>query len=206
MTMKEIAGSGFSRMAVKRLADSGDIERSVRGVYRIPAAGDEDVRALWASVTRARPDAVFCMVSAAAFHGLTQNMAGVLNVALPTRRRVPAEGSMGVAACYVQWSSPEAFTLGVDRIEIDGVEVAVTGPERTVVDLFRFSSLVPQRREPRIYADPETVHDALTRYLHGESAGSPLALMRMAKKFGVWDRMKPVIDMLNLSYASGPGL
>lgn len=205
VTMKEFARHGVSRMALKRLVDAGKIERSVRGVYRLPWTGEEDARTLWASITRARPDAVFCMVSAAAYHGLTQNMAGVLNIAVSGQKHVPGRNSMGVAAQYVQWKEGKAFTEGVDKVLIDGIEVAITNPERTIVDLFRYSTFVPQRREPNIYIDPETFHDALIRYLHGGGDGTSGKLRRMAKSFGVWDRLDPIVKAVNLTYEKAPG-
>jgi len=203
VSAREFAEAGFNRMTLLRAVQSGLVERSARGVYRLIAPG-EDSRALWAGIAYAMPEAVFCMESAAAYHGLTQNMAGVLNIALPAGSRIPAPGSTGVAARYMTWRRPEAFTLGVETLAIEGVTVRITDPARTVVDLFRYSTLVPQRSEPSIMTDPETVHDALVRYLHGEAGGSAAELARMARAFGAWERLKPNVEMLNLSWSRGP--
>lgn len=203
VSAREFAEAGFNRMALLRAVESGLVERSARGVYRL-VSPNEDSRALWAGIAYAMPEAVFCMESAAAYHGLTQNMAGVLNIALPSGSRIPAPGSTGVSARYMTWRRREAFEKGVMTVEIEGVPVRLTDPARTVVDLFRFSTLVPQRSIPSICADPETVHDALVRYLHGEGGGSSGEVARMAQAFGVWDRLKPNVEMLNLSYSRAP--
>lgn len=203
VTVAEFAAGGVSRMALKRLADAGTIESSVRGVYRL-AGSEEDSRAVWADVSRRMPKAVFCQVSAAAFHGLTQNMAGTLNLALPSSQRVPSENSVAVSARYVKWSSEAAFAVGVDTVVIENVDVRITNPERTVVDLFRYSTIFPGHRPDDASIDPETFHDALTRYLHEREGGSSGKLRKMALEFGVWEKLEPHVAMVNLSYERVP--
>lgn len=201
----ELSAFGVTRMALVRAARDGAVERSAHGVYRLPSM-DDDPRAAWASVSTRTPSAVFCMVSAAAYHGLTQNMAASLDVAVPASVKPPSPDGFGVSVRFMRWSDAAAFELGVETVPIDGVAVRITGPERTVVDLFRYSSLVPMRGNPSIVADPETVHDALVRYLHGFEGGSSGKLRSMAKAFGVWERLNPHVAMLNLSYQAAPSL
>jgi len=198
MKASELALSGVTRMALLRATRDGMIERSARGVYRLPSA-DDDPRAAWASLSARMPQAVFCMVSAAAYHGLTQNMATSLDVALPLSVKKPSPDSFGAPAKFMHWAGDIPFNVGVETVMIDGVGVRITDPERTVVDLFRYSTLVSQRGSPSMLADPETVHDALSRYLHGFEGGSSGKLRKMAKAFGVWERLQPHVAMLNLS-------
>lgn len=203
MKASDLVALGVTRMALVRAVRSGAIERGARGVYRVPAA-EEDPRVAWASLACRLPSAVFCMVSAAAYHGLTQNMAATLDIAVPLSL-TPSVNSFGATTRFMRWRDENAFSIGVDVVEIDGIGVRVTNPERTVVDLFRYSPLAPQRRgNPSIVADPETVHDALVRYLHGFEGGSAGKLRKMAKAFGVWEHLSPHLTMLNLSHQSTP--
>lgn len=187
---------GVSRVTLHRLVKAGRVERGARGYYSLPADGDDE-RVHWAAISMAVPEVVFCMQSAAAYHGLTQNLAAELDLAIPVKHSVPKASFTSVRARWTRWSRDDAFVQGVTTVEIAGTPVRVTDRERTVIDLFRYSSLCPQRRTPSVMVDDETVLDAIARYYDSTEA-DPARLGSMAAFFGVRDRIAPVLKMAAL--------
>lgn len=186
----ELAALGLNRMAVKRLADSGVIERSGYGVYALPEPAANPYAA-WAAVSLRIPKAVVCMESAAAYHGLTQNMATALHLGVPLNARVPTGETVRVVG--MRWPD-SMLELGVEETEIDGVPVKVTGPERTLVDMFRYSTYSGSRREASFSVDPETLRDAIVRYASSRFHDSGRLLRDVAVELGCWERLRPLME------------
>lgn len=136
----ELRRMGVSDTTVRRLCDRGEIDEVARGHYRLsawPTCGSSDEVRI-ADLASVYPDAVFCLASAARLHGLTDRGSDALTLAIPHEAR---RSSSEVR--FVRWRNPEMFSVGVETALIDGVEVRVTSPARTVADFFR-----PQHRIP----------------------------------------------------------
>ena len=88
VTTKNAAAHGTSKAQLARGARAGRYERIARGIYRPTdaEAGDLD----WIEAAARRPDAIICLVSALAHHGLTDEIPTTLDVALPRGSRIPA--------------------------------------------------------------------------------------------------------------------
>ncbi len=202
MTAFELGRKGIPRMTLKRLQKTGLIERVARGIYKL-AGSDENSWTLWAAVSLRNPKAVFCLNSAASYHGIIENMAANLNIAVPKAARKPTEElTGGMSARFLKWSDT-SMEKGVSTVVIDGVGVKITDPARTVVDMFRYSSLAISPATPLI--DPATFHDTFSRYMQkdGFDVGSR-NLRKAAKVYGIWDQMNPIVEMFALSYEKGP--
>lgn len=189
----DLVGDGGSRTAIARLAADGEIEAIGAGVYRLSGA-EFDVREAWTALARRVPAAVFCLTSAAAFHGITQDPAWRISIALPHRQgttpRLP-----GSELDVSRWRSEQAFTIGIEEHVVGGVAVRVTSPARTVVDLFRASTLNPRARAAAAKITPETFLDALFRYLDPERGHDDAGeLARIANAFGVLDYIAPCVQ------------
>lgn len=203
MTGVEFATKGVNRMVLKRLVDAGVLERVARGVFKAAQQKDEDPRAVWAWASLRNPSIVFCLESAAAFHQMTQGMASKLNIAVPEGLKGGSpELTSNVDVRYFSW--PEPFMeIGVDVISVEGVDVKVTSPERTVVDMFRYSNLAPASVRTQRFIETEAFHDTLVRFLEREPAGEGMKKLRkVAKPLGLWDRMKPQIELVAMTVGS----
>lgn len=202
LTASELQGLGVSNIAVKRLYDAGLLERIARGIYVLPGQA-EDARALWAAVALRAPSVVFCLESAAAFHGITQNLGATLHIALPYGTKHPKPAlTDGVRADYYTWRE-NSLTSGVEHYNILGVNVPITDPARTVVDMYRYSSVSPQFGGIKKCIDTETFHDCITRYL--ESVGVAAAsreLRKAAKQLDIWDSLKPHVELIQMTMTS----
>ena len=187
VTVQQAAELGINRMTLSQLATLGYVERPVRGVYHMPTV-DDDQRVFWAAVSLGY-DAVFCLTSAASFHGLTEEGAGVPDISLPLRSRVPDKRSFEIRMRFHHWPDA-ARTTDVDTVEIQGVGVRITSPARTVVDMYRHSELNDDPRFKVVVGDT-TFLDCLSRFLERDELNTSSAeLRRTAEDHGCWEDIK----------------
>ncbi|MBF6619838.1 MAG: type IV toxin-antitoxin system AbiEi family antitoxin domain-containing protein [Patulibacter sp.] len=135
----QASAMGLARHDVARLVRSGDVHRVRRGVLRMRHADrrHEDEVAAWLHFERGRlpwdrqghSEAVLSHDSAAALHGLGSIIPTHPSVTVsPKRRRatdLPGVDVHGLPLHDVDWS----------WLEVDGLELPVTTPARTIVDL-----------------------------------------------------------------------
>ena len=160
-TLAELADLGFSRMQLSRMVAAGKAENPARGIYRFPLEDDGEVNYAWAAISRQVPGALFCLYSAAVHHGISEDLGMTRYVALPKGQQ--RRERKGVK--FLNWGGSGELDAGVDTIQVDGVDVRITSPERTLVDMFRYSDqcLADRRRKRVVGAD--AMADCLRRYL-----------------------------------------
>lgn len=194
LTTHELISMGISRGSITRLVEDGRLQRPIRGVYRTPRENDDQFY-MWACVTKAYPEAVVCLFSAAVFHGMTESMGSTPCYALPHSVR-PVEGwAIEGGAQFLRLRNDRDLSLGVITTRIDGVDVSITSPERTLVDMFRYSSYFKRSQRMNTSVDPEGFQDALHRYQnHPSRKPDTLELRKIARELGVWDELTMVIN------------
>lgn len=105
-----------------------------RGLYRLadlPQVANLDLVIVTAKI----PEAVICLISALAFHEITTEIPHEVYVALPRGSEKPR---MGYPPLRVFRFSDATISAGVKMHILDGVKVHIFGPEKTVVDCFKF--------------------------------------------------------------------
>ena len=172
--MGELAGAGVAGATVQRAVVAGLIERVARGAYRCLDAPYCEHAHLAAALVRL-PRGLVCLHSAAEVHGLGDESPRRVWVAIPHGSRAARIEWPPVR--FVRWRDPVAFLAGVERRNIDGVEVRLTNPARTVLDMLRMSSTVGEDRALDCLRD---------YYLSGRSVSELLA---MAKALGWHSRL-----------------
>lgn len=135
---RELEKSGFSREELRRLSDRGVFEHAARGVYLSPEAARSPHRDLLVVAARV-PDAVFCLSTALAFHGLTTEMTHEVWIALGLKARTPALDSPPLQIVRL---SPQPLCSGIESHLEHDVELRVYSPAKTVADCFKFRSRV----------------------------------------------------------------
>jgi len=114
------------------MVQRGELIRVARGVYqRVDAKPVDPIAVL--SVTH--PDAVVCLLSALAMHGLTTQVPRQTWIAIPSKAAAPRVVSLPLQIVRM---NDENLHVGVQDITVDGVPVRVTSPARTVADCFKF--------------------------------------------------------------------
>lgn len=135
---RDLMRHGFSREQIRRLAAKGSVERAGRGVYLTPAASRSPRRDLLVVAARV-PRAVFCLLSALAFHRLTAEMPHEVWIALPLKSRTPA---IDTPPLRVVRLADAARTAGIETHVEHGVALRIFSPAKTVADCFKFRSKV----------------------------------------------------------------
>jgi hypothetical protein len=165
-TFAEAAGRGLSRRRLQRLQATGAVERIGRGLYRRTdeEPADHDLIEIAA---KARQPTV-CLLSALAWHELTDVIPPVHDIALPRGTWQP------VVSSPVHWHEfdPATFEVGRTAIRLDGTyTLGLYDAPRSIIDAFRLRRAV----------GPDVANEALRRWLR--QGGKPADLMRLTQYF-----------------------
>lgn len=121
-----------------RLVREGRLIRRSRGVYTVPEHEPTEHTDL-AAVAKRAPTAAICLLSALRFHGLTTQNPFEVWIMIGRKARHPAIEHPQIR---VVLASGAALTEGVNIHEIEGVDVRVSTPAKTVADCFKYRSKV----------------------------------------------------------------
>ncbi len=160
---------GLTRYRFDRMLAEGVYERIAPGLF-LRAGVADDATAAWIATAVKKPDATVCLMSALAFHELTDEIPTRTDIAFPRGTRPP-----NIALAPITWHQFDAatFTLGRARHALPGgVSIGMYSPERTIVDLFRL----------RHEVGSDVAISALKRWLGGRG-NSPAALLDLAAAF-----------------------
>lgn len=131
---RDVAAAGFSTALLYRLRDRGEIEQVGPGLFRHPEAELTEHHS-YAEAAALVPDGVICLLSALAFHGIgTQNPAEVW-IAIEKGQQRPRSVPLPLKTV---WFSGPAMHEGVETHSVEGVDVRVYSPAKTMADLFKF--------------------------------------------------------------------
>lgn len=130
----DLQGLGVARSALQRLEQQGRLVKLGRGLYAL-AGADLSESASLAAASRRVPDGVVCLLSALRFHDMTTENPSEIWLAIDRKARRPVIA--GLPLRVVRFS-PVLLHTGTEAHVIDGVEVRVTSPARTVADCFKY--------------------------------------------------------------------
>ena len=133
----ELREAGFSSATVAAAVDAGVIERVSRGVYRHVDSEWDENEALSEVVARV-PQGVIVLLSALNFHGIGTHQAHSVYVLLKQNAVKPRISYPPLT--IIRSSLPAALTDGVTVHRLNGIDVAITDPARTVADCFKHRS------------------------------------------------------------------
>ena len=136
MSTDSMLRAGFHTRDIKRLLNEGKIIQLKRGIYRL-----SDVKLVsnqgFIDISHAVPKGVICLLSALEYHGLTTANPMVISVAIPRSVRMPKIAFPPSALYYF---STKQYREGMDRININGYQVRIYCPEKTICDCFRYKN------------------------------------------------------------------
>lgn len=178
---RELRAAGIAAETIARAVDEGDIDRIARGLYQ---GGDADINAdqNLAEVAKRIPKGVIAMVSALAYHGLTDQMPRRVWVAIGTSDWAPT--STHPPLKIVRFAD-KYLKQGVAYHEISGVEVPIYSIPKTLADLFRNARL----------ADRSVAIEGLRSALDQRKT-TPSEIAEAAVAGGAWKVMKPYLEVL----------
>ena len=173
--------AGIQPRTLYELRDSGTLDQLCRGVFRLaslPKPSDPDLLVIAARL----PKAVVCLISALAFHDLTEEIPHAVHVALP---RGAEEPRLDHPPLRVVRLRPESFRAGVETHAIDGLELRVYSAAKTVADCFQF----------RAQVGLETAIGAL-KALRRRRGFDPEPLLRFARICRVERVLRPYVEAI----------
>ncbi len=134
---RELDTFNIPRELLRRLCQSGMVQRVGHGLYRLPIAPVSEHYTL-AEVCASVPAGVVCLLSALRFHGLTTQAPHAIWIAVDTRAYTP---KMAIPVHFVRFSG-DALAEGVVTHKVDGVKVKVYCPAKTVADCFKYRNKI----------------------------------------------------------------
>ncbi|MEW6245827.1 MAG: type IV toxin-antitoxin system AbiEi family antitoxin domain-containing protein [Nitrospirota bacterium] len=129
---------GIHPRILYRLRDSGRLVTVTRGVYRLADLPEPSQPDLLVVASRI-PQAVICLISALSFHGITTQIPHEVHIALPRRTRYPR---LDHPPTRVFLMTEAAYSEGIEKHSIEGMQIRVYSPEKSVVDCFKFRNKI----------------------------------------------------------------
>lgn len=134
----DLDGAGIPRVYLTRLTRSGILERVGRGLYRVTNDLFSEHESL-ILIARKAPQAVFCLLTALQFHGLTTQLPRLVWIAMPQGSHSPR---IDYPPLRMIQASGRAYSEGIETHVFDQVPLRVYGIAKTVADCFKHRSKV----------------------------------------------------------------
>lgn len=176
-----ILKAGFHPDSLAVLEKNGKIEKISRGLYRltdyIPGSHPDFV-----SASLQAPRGIICLISALAFHEVTNEIPKYVDIAIP--RNTHANRIKYPPVRFYQFA-PQAWEAGIGEHKIDGHIIRVYSLAKTIVDCFKF------RNKIGVNIARDALKAAIT-----EKNISPKEIMRYAKICRVDNIIKPIMEAI----------
>ena len=135
---RDLEAHGIPRQYLRGLREQGLVERVGRGLYIAADAEPTEHHGL-AEASKRVPRGVICLFSALQFHGLTTQSPFEVWMAVERTARRPKVADLPLR--IVRFSG-DAWSYGVEEHPVQGVEVRVYGPSKTVADCFKYRNKI----------------------------------------------------------------
>ena len=179
--LAEFRSSGITAATISRMVQDGAVMRLTRGLYQLADAPLDTSHSL-AEAAKRLPKGVVCLVSALAFHGLTDQLPKKVWLAIGKRDWEPKLD--GTPIRIVRFTD-KLLAEGVETHLIEAVPVKVFGAARTVADCFRHRSKVG------LSVAIEGLQEALR-----QRKATPAEIARQAERGGISTVIRPYLEAL----------
>lgn len=177
----EFREAGIAGQTIKRAVESGQIVRISRGLYQ-RADTEIDANQALAEAAKRVPKGIIAMISALAFHGLTDQMPRKIWVAISARNWAPVPSYPPIRIVEFR---DKYLQHDIEHHRISGVDVPIFSVPKTLADVFRNSRLV----------DRSVAVEALRAALDQRKA-TPGAIAEAAQAGDAWRIMRPYLEAL----------
>ena len=179
MRLKDFSAHRIGPETRARLVRDGIVVRPARGLYQL-ADGAVDARGTLVEAAALVPKGIICLVSALQFHRLTLQMPSSDWMAIERTAWRPRIDYPPIR--FVRFTGA-ALSEDIKRHRIEGVDMSITDPARTIVDCFRYRAKV----------GIDVAMEGLREGLRQRKATSD-QLWRYATKARIWSAMKPYVE------------
>lgn len=179
--LSEFRRARITAATISRLEAAGVITRLARGLYQLSDA-DVDTNHTLAMASKLVPKGVVCLVSALAFHGLTDRIPARVWLAIGPKDWRPHHTYPPMRFAHY---SVKQLHSGVEHHRIEGVTVPIFSVPKTIADLFRY------RRTVGLDVAIGGLREAIR-----QRKATPGEIARYAADAGVWRVMEPYVSAL----------
>ena len=179
--LAELRGVGVTAATVSRMERDGEVIRLARGLYQISDAPLETDHSL-AEAAKRLPKGIVCLVSALAFHGLTDQLPKKVWLAIGKKDWAPRSDGMPIRVARF---TERLLAESVETHMIESVPVKVFGVAKTVADCFRHRSKVG------LSVAIEGLQEALR-----QRKATPAEIAHQAEHGGVATVIRPYLEAL----------
>lgn len=172
---------GVPRVILTRMTAKGQIEKTGRGLYRLPDNPGSEHESLTAVALKV-PQAVFCLLTALQFHELTTQLPRQVWIAMPRGSHVPKIDYPPIR--MVQFTG-DAYSAGIEEVERDHVKLRVYSVAKSIADCFK------HRNKIGLDVALEALKDA-----RAQNKATADDLWRYAKVCRVSNVMRPYLESL----------
>jgi predicted transcriptional regulator of viral defense system len=166
---------GINPKTLGDMVAAGLLVKEARGLYQLaetePPANPDLVY-----VTRLIPDAVVCLISALAVYQLTTQIPHKVYIALPRKNRKAPR--LAYPPLQIIWLQDKPYQSGQVNYSIDGFDIPIYDPEKTIADCFKFRNKIGQ----------DVALEALTTYMK-----RPRPNINQLMKYARVDRIKNIL-------------
>ena len=138
MRTSEVLDAGVHRRTLYHMRDEGVVTAIQRGVYQLtesePLSNPDLV-----IVAKKIPESRICLISALSIHEITDEIPHKVHIALPRSSWQP---ELDYPPLKVYRFSDETINSGLETQQIDGVEMKVFNPAKTIADCFKFRNQI----------------------------------------------------------------
>lgn len=177
----DLESIGTPRVVLTRMTSAGLLERTDRGIYRLPGHQGSEHESLLTVATKV-PQAVFCLLTALQFHELTTQLPRQVWIAMPRGSHVPRIDYPPIKMVQV---TGDAYSEGIELVERDQVKIKVYCVAKTIADCFK------HRNKIGLDVALEALKDA-----RAQKKVSSDDLWRYAKICRVANIMRPYLEAL----------
>lgn len=135
---RDVLPLGVTHYQLRRLVARGVAEQAAPGLYRLSDVESTESETI-AMVASAVPHAIVCLLSALRVHDIGTQSPRQVWLAIDRKARKPRR--LPAAVRIVRFSG-QMLTYGVEVQSMQGVQVRITSPARTVVDCFRYRNKI----------------------------------------------------------------
>ena len=149
-----------------------------------------DVHHSLAEAAKRIPRGIICLTSALAFYELTDTIPSRVWIAISPKDRLP---NIDEPPVQIVRFGPKVMNSGIERYQIEGVDVPIYSAAKTIVDLFRYRESAGTRysKSPGLNLAIEGLREGLrTR------KASAAAIARFAEEAGAWKTIEPYLNAM----------
>jgi predicted transcriptional regulator of viral defense system len=189
--LSEFIKEGITATTVSRMTQKGQIVQLGRGLYQLPDAPLDANHSL-AEAAKLVPNGVVCLDSALAFHELTDRIPRQISMAIGFREWRPRIVHPPIEVVPL---SPKMLKDGFKKHVIEGVQVPIYSPAKTIADLFYRA-----HRQHGRYGSKVGLNQAIRGMKEAlrQRKATPAEIASYATKAGIWKIVQPYLEALTV--------